>query len=189
MSHHDVTTQKALSLIIHFSFCLLAPSISKNQRSNEHRRGRREEGVSCMTLGTIRIIMPHIRIRGRWRGLAKFPSHFPVWLRMQPNQRWVVCCCPHYYCLMFSWPLSAGGLPCCVVKLLFIPRIYFLSLLVLRPFRSSDKSNFHPGLATSTSPPRSTRRRSSCTRRRSGWIARTMSTTPIEGESVVGLIR
>ena len=32
-----------------------------------------------------RIIMPHIRIRGRWRGLAKFPSHFPVWLRMQPN--------------------------------------------------------------------------------------------------------
>ena len=139
--------------------------------------------------------MPHIRIRGRWRGLAKFPTHFPFGCACtrrrgsSQSRQWVVCCCPHYYCLMVSWPLSAGGLPCCVEKLLFIPRIYFLSLLVLRPFRSSDKSTFHPGLATSTSPPRSTRRRSSCTRRRSGWIARTMSTTPIEGESVVGLIR
>lgn len=107
-------------------------------------------------------------------------------LRMQPKSTMGGVLLPS---LLLSWPLSAGGLPCCVEKLLFIPRIYFLSLLVLRPFRSSDKSNFHPGLATSTSPPRSTRRRSSCTRRRSGWIARTMSTTPIEGESVVGLIR
>ena len=50
-------TESSLTPSFFIYFASIGPSAHrlhlKNQRNNERRRGRREEGVSCMTLGTI----------------------------------------------------------------------------------------------------------------------------------------
>jgi len=136
--------------------------------------------------------MPHIRIRGRWRGLAKFPTHFLFGCACRrrgssQSQQWVVCrpsLLSHGLMASLGWRITLLR-----SKATLHPTGIFLILSCSSPVSFLRQITFHPGSATSTSPPRSTRRRSSCTRRRSGWIARTMSTTPIEGESLVGLIQ